>query len=226
MFSPIPNHVQQALARLMTQYQNSPNLQNMMAALINPLQDIEGVLTDMNDLRYLPLATGAQLDLIGVIVGISRPTGMSDANYLLLIYGQIKINTSQGQPEQMIQAFILFAGVSMVILAEFQNASFLFESVYVPPNQAAVDSLITTLNGAKPAGVRIDGIVSYDPDMAFAYDGPLSGFGYDDGSQTVGGKYAELYQFIGGGFAYDGDDPTGLGYGSLLDPLCGGAYLT
>ena len=179
----------------------------------------------MNNLRYLPEAQGAQLDIIGVIVGISRPKGMSDAQYLLLIYGQIKINISQGQPEQLIQAYLLFTSAPEVILTEFQ-ASVILASSYIPPDQHTVDNLITTLKQAAPAGVRIDGLISYDETMAFAYDGTLPGLGYDDGTQTVGGKYAALYQFIGGGFAYAGDDPSGLGYGSLLDPLAGGAYLT
>lgn len=226
MFSPIDNHVQQALARLLTQYKNSTNLQNLLTAIINPIQDIEGVLGELNDLRYLPDATGVQLDVIGIIVGLPRPVGATDAEYVLDLYGQIKINTSQGQPEQLIQAFLLFTGAATCILTEFENASFLIASPYVPPSQAVIDSLITTLSQAAPVGVRMDGIISYDATNAFAYDGALPGAGYDDGSQTVGGLYAQLDQFIGGGFAYDGDDPTGLGYGTLLDPLAGGAYLT
>ena len=226
MFTPINNHVEQAIARLVTQYKNAPNLQGLITAIVEQIQIIENSLTDMNTLRYLPDAQGQQLDNIGQIVGIARPAGMSDALYLNLILGQIKINTSQGQPEQVIQLFLLLTGAPFVILYEGANAEILLESSFQVPDQPTADNLIETISQATPAGVRVDGIVSFDPTMAFAYDGPLPGFGYDDGSQTVGGKYAELWEYAGGGFAYDGSDPSGLGDGSLSDPLCGGTYLT
>lgn len=225
MFNPIENHVDQALARLLEQYKNSPNLQGLITAIVGPIQTIEDELVDMNTLRYLPAATGAQLDVIGIIVGIKRVAGQSDASYLASIYGQIAVNISEGEPEQVITAFNVLTGSNFTIIAEFL-CSVILESAWVPSSQAQVDQIITTLQQATPAGVRVDGIVSFDPTEAFAYDGVLSGLGYDDGSQTVGGKYPTLYQFIGGGFAYDGDDIDGLGYGSLQDPLVGGAYLT
>lgn len=226
MFTPINNHVQQALARLLTQYQNSPNFQGLMRAMIGPVQDIENTLTDMNLLRYLPAAQGAQLDILGLLVGLPRPAGANDTLYLQLIYGQIKENNSEGQPEQAIQVFELLTQVSQVILYESRLAGILIESIWIPPSQAEVDRIIGILQNTIPAGVRCDGIVSYDADTAFSYDGALEGSGYDDGSQTVGGKYAQLFEFVGGGFAYDGDDNSGLGYGTLLDPLVGGTYLT
>jgi hypothetical protein len=226
VFTEILNHVQQGLARLVTQYQESPNIQKLLTAFIEQVQTIEDSLEDMNTARYIDDAIGQQLDNLGQIVGITRPPGASDAVYRNLILGQIKINTSQGQPEQVIQLFLLLTSAPFVILYEGYNADIVLESSYQIPNQAMADELITILSQATPAGVRIDDIVSFDPDMAFSYDGNLSGFGYDDGSQTVGGKYPFTWQFIGGGFAYDGDDPSGLGYGSLQDPLAGGAYLT
>jgi hypothetical protein len=226
MFTTIPNHVQQALARLVTQYQNSPNLQSLLSGIVTPCQDIENALVDMNNLRYLPDATGAQLDVIGVIVGLARTQGQSDASYILDLYGQIKVNTSEGQPEQAIQAFLLFTGAPYVLLYETHLASLFFNSIYTPSDQSAADMLIETMEEVTPAGVRVEGFVSFDPSEAFSYDGPLPGAGYGDaGDPTVGGKYGRGYQYIGGGFAYAGDDPTGLGYGSEVDPLVGGCYV-
>lgn len=225
MFNPIVNYVGDALKRLLTQYFDSPNFQGLLTAMIKPMQDIESTLTDMNTLRYLPNAQGAQLDIIGEIVGIKRPPGASDALYLQYIYGKIKENFSQGQPEQVIQVFQLFTGAGLVIYKE-GVAGFVLSSAWVPPDQATLDNIITILQNTAPAGVRCDGIISFDATNAFAYDGNLPGAGYDDGSQTVGGKYAQLYEFLGPGFAYDGNDSTGEGYGTLFDPLAGGAYLT
>jgi len=89
-----------------------------------------------------------------------------------------------------------------------------------------VDALILVLQNTAPAGVRCDGIVHYEGDLAFTYNGDEAGAGYDDGSQAVGGKYAQLFEYEGPGFAYAGDDLTGQGYGTLFDPLAGGCYLT
>lgn len=225
MFSPIPNHVQAALARLLTQYQGATNLKNLLTGLVTPIQDIEDALVDMNNLRYLPQAQGVQLDVIGIIVGLPRPPGLSDAAYILELYGQIKINTSCGQPEQVIQAFLLFTQQTFCILDEY-SASIILEDAYQIPNQQVADQLFLTLNQVRPAGVRIDELISFDPDNAFAYAGNLPGGGYDDGSGNVGGKYPLGWKYVGPGFAYLGDDPTGMGYGSVDDPLAGGCYLT
>lgn len=224
MFSPIPNHVQQALARLVTQYKNATKLQGLLTSLVNPIQDIESSLTDMNNLRYLQQAQGVQLDVIGIIVGLPRG-GRNDAQYRLALQAQIKVNVSCGQPEQVIQAYALFTGSPLVLLDEYRNASFILESDFDPGSQLAADNLILTVKQASPVGVRLDEIICFDPTEPFAYAGSLPGNGYDDGSQTVGGKYPNAYQYIGPGFAYAGDDPTGMGYGSDQDPLAGGAYL-
>jgi hypothetical protein len=197
-----------------------------MSSLLGPVQDIENTLSDMNDFRYLPDAYGQQLDNIGKIVGLERVPGMSDATYIQELYGQIKINSSDGEPEQAIQVFLLFTQTMFCILYEGHLASILLEGTWNPPSQAEVDQLLSVIQATIPAGVRCDGIVYFDPSNAFAYDGPLSGAGYDDGSQTVGGQYAQLWELLGPGFAYDGDDTLGLGYGTEFDPLSGGSYLT
>ena len=243
MFIQDNNMVAEAISRLLYQYSASPNLQGLITAIVEQIQAIEVALTPMNTERYLPGAQGAQLDIIGSIIGVSRPAGYTDAQYLVLIYAQIKQNTSQGQPEQVIQLFLLLTGVSFVFYGEGENSEFLVGSTYLPPNQAAVDSLINLLEAIGPAGVRCDGIITFDADIPFAYDGNLIGSGYDDGTQTVGGLMAQLFEYLGPGFAY-ADEPIGhlngpggltnplactngvpLGYGTLDDPLAFGAYL-
>ena len=192
MFTPIPDHVQQALDRLAQQYANATNLQNLLTALINPIQVIENSLTDMNNLRYLPNAMGAQLDVIGIIVGLTRIVGQDDASYLNALYGQIVINISSGSPEDMIKAFEIFTPATMTILYE-GICTLIFESPWIPPDQATVDTLLNNLQQAASAGIYVESIVSYDATLPFAYDGLLPGGGYDDGSGTIGGLYAEQY---------------------------------
>lgn len=218
MFNPIPNYVAAALSRLITQYKTAINLQNLLTAIVQPLDGIEGALTEMNTLRYLPDAVGAQLDLIGRIVGLPRPPGLSDEQYLLELYGQIKINTSQGQPEQAIQVFQLFTGATQVRLFEWYPARVQIQSAYIPPDQAAVDTIIAAVDATLPAGVATEGFVSYDASTPFGYAGVLT-----PGSGYTTGKYANLNRNKAP-FAYKGVNPTFRGYGAIEDPLVGGVY--
>jgi hypothetical protein len=220
------NLVAEGLARLLTQYQSSTALRQLLSAFILQVQTIEDALTGMNTLRYLSDASGQQLDNIGEIVGIARAAGQSDASYLTAILGQININTSQGQPEQIIRAFILFTGVTQVRFFEFPPASYLVESTYDPSDLAAIQSIFGILNDVSPAGVKIDGIVVYDPVSPFCYAGsmlPAAGYG-STGAPGVGGKYGFLILPFNGYFGYAGGSPEIAGYGSRLDPTIGGIY--
>lgn len=225
MFTPIPNHVAQALDRLITEYKNATNFRNLITALVGPIQDIEDMWTDMNTLRYLPSATGIQLDHIGSIVGLPRPAGMSDAQYILELYGQIKINTSDGQPEQAIQAFQLFTSAALILLDEDFPGEVLLESDYHFPDQASVQNLLHLMGEVLPAGVRCDGFIEFDPTNAFSFDGSLPGSGFgDSGDPSVGGLWPDL-RLDETPFAFAGDDPTPNGFGSSDDPLVGGVWV-
>jgi hypothetical protein len=225
MFIEIMDHVEEGLARLIYQYSNATNLQSLLTSFILQVQVIENVLTDMNNLRYLGQASGQQLDNIGEIVGIPRPIGTSDAAYFLEILGQIKINISQGQPEQIIQVFLLFTGVTQVRLFEEFPAEVLVESTYNPPDQTTLNNLLDVLGQTSPAGVRINGLVVYDATSPFAYRVNVApGAGYGTVSDpTVGGKYGTLRRAVYP-FGYGVSNPNIMGYGTKLDPLVGGAY--
>lgn len=226
MFNPISTHITDALARLMTQYQDAPYLRGFIQSIVGPVQEIEDSLGGMNTLRLLASATGIQLDNIGTIVGMARTPGDSDTIYRHKLYAQIKINTSEGQPEQAIQMYKIFTEAMLVLLYEFFPGSVMIESDYMPPDQPTVDLLLNILSEVLPAGVRPLGIVSFDETEAFAYDGTLAGLGYGTASDSsVGGKYPMLF-LRNTFFEYDGSDPGGAGYGSVSDPLVGGLYAT
>lgn len=225
MFTQITTHVQQALARLLYQYAIATNFQKLLTAFVQQVQVIENALVDMNTLRYLNDAVGQQLDNIGEIVGLPRPPGLSDAAYRLELLGQVKINISQGQPEQVIQVFALFTGEMQVRLFEMFPAAIKVESSYYPPDQDTVNSLFKVLGQTAPAGVRIAEIVSYDPVSPFAYRVNVApGAGYGSlSSPGMGGKYGTLFR-ARFPFGYAGTNPQIMGYGTLQDPLVGGSY--
>lgn len=226
MFEPILNHAEAAILRLVGQYANDENLKNLLRALIGPIQEIENALETMNTQRLLDNATGANLDLLGTIIGIARPAGASDEDYRQLLYAQIKINTSEGQPEQVIQTFQLLTNANLVLLSENFPAEVTLSSDHVFPGQDSINSILKILNMVLSAGVRPDGIITFDATEAFAYDGVLPGLGYGDATNpATGGKYATYDTYLVP-FAYAGSSVSDGGYGSTTDPLVGGGYVS
>jgi hypothetical protein len=110
------------------------------------------------------------------------------------------------------------------LLTEHFPGEITISSEHVFPDQAAIDMILGILDEVLPAGVRPDGIITFDATEAFAYEGGLPGLGYGDvGDLSAGGKYATL-DTKNGFFEYEGNDPKGLGYGTTEDPLVGGWY--
>lgn len=222
MFTPIVNHQADALRRLLGQYADSQRLKDLISALVVPIQEIEGVLTQLNVLRMLSTATGVQLDLIGTIVGLERFPGDTDDEYRQKIMAEIKVNTSEGEPERVIETYQLFTSAALVLLLEWFPAAISLQSDYMPPDQARVDLLLSIIEKVLPAGVRCDSLVAFDPTEAFAMEGSLPGLGFDDDAAPgTGGKFPTEF-FRNTFFEFEGDDVDGAGFGSEDDPLVGG----
>lgn len=226
MFTVITDHVQQAQKRLISQYFGIRSIEGTVEALVNPIQDIEYMLNDLNTQRTLDASIGVQLDNLAGIVAITRFGGESDDHLRLRVKAQILVNMSQGQPEIIISAFKLLTGAQLVLLDELYPAAVLLESEYIFPDQATVDQIIGILQDVVAGGVRVDGIVTFDAVSPFAMDGNLPGAGFGDLNDiTAGGLFATLNLFDGE-FAFDGDDPAGLGFGAIADPLVGGEFVS
>lgn len=107
MSSPkIQNHVEDARNRLLAQYYGKPRIEGLLRGLTLEAQNVEDTLYDMYWKRSVFAAEGAQLDIIGNLVGQPRE-GWSDAVYRIHIFGKIAINTAQGSPENLIAMFIM-----------------------------------------------------------------------------------------------------------------------
>lgn len=91
-----------ALPRLTGQFDNSPKLRALLAAIVGPLTVLE---TDADALiaeRWIDTAVGVQLDGCGYIVGESR-LGRTDDDYRSAIKFRVFVNTSKGTPVDMIR---------------------------------------------------------------------------------------------------------------------------
>lgn len=168
------------------------NIRKFLAAILASVQDVENALQQLYRERRIDTAVGAQLDVIGKVVGQSR-MGLSDDVYRRYCRARIATNRSRGSAEDLIR-------VSRLVLAD--------DAVYVHLQRGGIasvtvrleDAVVTHevarialgfLKQAVAAGVRL--VVEFLPQApadSFCFlGGPGKGFG---SSQIVadGGKFA------------------------------------
>jgi len=181
------------LARLIEQYKNKPNLTAMIKAYITTqFQDLETKGCALYDRLNIDLMEGTQLDNIGTIVGQDRD-GQDDPTYRIFIKTKIGANNSQSSVEDIISIWQILTGSDSVKVDELFPATLQISSGF--SLAAPYDLLILSLiEDVIAAGVRLEGILVYDPDNAFAFDtspnNPNTGGFGDLLDSGVGGLFA------------------------------------
>ncbi len=95
----ITNYAERGLSRLLSQFRGKPNWTKLIQIMMDRpdgysdahynLQEIENILYDLIEKRFLSKAEGMQLDLIGYFLGLARPHGLNDEKYRTLLRNQI-----------------------------------------------------------------------------------------------------------------------------------------
>lgn len=220
----ITTHVTDAKERLLQQYKESAKLKALLDAFHAQVQELENVFNDLYISRVINAASGQVLDDMGTIVGQAR-IGFDDIRYRSLLFSKVGENTSQGDPEKVLQVVKLLAVANIAQIQEWYPAGYgLYFSNSIPIN--LINFFYERLDRVDPAGVRLEALISFDETDAFAFAGPAgvaSGFG-DSSNLAIGGKLAVLnlrtlprFAFAPSGFD-NGDD----GFGTLADNLVGG----
>lgn len=96
------DHVAEALDRLCEQFRGKPKIAALLTGLASPMQDIEAALRQLLLERGVYTAAGAQLDVIGRIVGQAR-LGMADGDYRRFLLARITANRSNGTSEDLLR---------------------------------------------------------------------------------------------------------------------------
>lgn len=177
-----------AINNLLYQFENSPNLQNMVSVLTSELQEIESEVIKLMTLRTLENATGQQLDNIGEVLNVRR-TSADDEIYRAILKIRNARQSVTGTAESSIYLVKLFTGDEFASV--YQNNTYLVDVYY---NDTCNPS--ATLDNIKaffPVVTSLRGVVSSDG-LMFGFDG-------DDTS---------------GGFGSVHDASAGAGFGSLL----------
>jgi hypothetical protein len=159
----ITNYVQLALSRLLQQYQQRERIAGFYTAIATQCQELEDAIFSLDGGRQLWNGTttpayGAQLDGIGTLVGIAR-NGVSDQIYILLIFGKIAENFSDGTITS-VQAVIQFLFQPTSYQAQEIFPAGLYVSVENPAIPESlyplVESLVQNALGGHQDRVRSD----------------------------------------------------------------------
>jgi len=158
-----------------------------LSVLTAPAQDLENVIQQFLSDRFVDTAEGAQLDIIGAIVGQGR-NGMIDDDYRRYIRAKIAVNNSNGTFEDLLTiAFLVVYDADAVFLV--RNVGTATVVMYVDDiivSDALGTILGTFLQKAVSAGVRI--VTQWSNSLPAATFRLDSGPGLDQGhlSSTYG----------------------------------------
>jgi len=89
-------HVLQALDKLPIAHRGKTNIAHFLTALVTPIQEVENALWQLYAERNVDTAIGAQLTLVGKIVGQSREGVTDDDIFRRYVRARISVNRSKG----------------------------------------------------------------------------------------------------------------------------------
>lgn len=184
----ITDHPQRAISRLAEQLRGKPKLEGFIATKANRTQAIEDAMWQLIVLRSVETASGAQLDMLGRIVGQPR-NALNDDIYRLHIKAKIRLNATSGTMEEILSIFSLLIPDATLSIIEYFPASFVLRiSDFLMPEEQAT-FMNSFLQRAKAGGVRaiLEYFLSEDEDSFSFADGPGAGFG-DATDPDVGGN--------------------------------------
>lgn len=180
MFSQITDHAAQMVANLILALRK-PRLEALLTDVLGPaLQEVEDEAFGFLAGRDVLTAVGAQLDIIGRIVGLARQ-GWGDDRYRAYLLAQIAIRYSRGNGDRLLDV--------LAILSQTEGLTYLFE-VYPAQVQMEYDGplyptepewaadLVTFLERAACPGVLVGPMIERDPD-SFRFS--VAGAGFSEG---------------------------------------------
>lgn len=152
----VPDHVDQGLALLLTQFRNKPRLAGWIKSYLRQVQLLEDEIYDVIIKRMIDRATGEQLDVIGRIVGELRE-GRDDVLYKRFVFARILINKSTGTAKDVLGVLAATSDSTSLIFTEYFPASMAFECLEAMDFDPVM--LLGMLRDAKAAGVLLSLVV-------------------------------------------------------------------
>lgn len=173
------------------------NIRKLLKSWLGGVQYLEDVLQQLYSERRIDTAEGAQLDILGKLVGQKRD-GLTDDAYRRYIRARVSTNRSKGTLSEIIKVadLVVFDDDAYLHVQRQHTASYHFKVEDVVINDAAlIEALISFLIAASAAGVRP--MLETWPE-------------------------AEAQLFVLGGEGTTGNGKIGLGLGDSMNAATGG----
>ena len=181
----IVDHAKRALALLGSKVRSVEYVEEIVRALANEVQVLEDAIYDVAISRSVEGAYGAQLDLLGNLVGEPRE-GLTDILYRRFIAGAIQVRRSTGTGPQIIELVRTLTGSTDVRLINGGGAGYIVEyAVPVTIGGSLRNRVKDRITRATAAGVGVQLVEVVAPsrldgdgfilDIAPGFDGPGMG---------------------------------------------------
>lgn len=192
-------HTPLALSRLIERWkaERNPNLAKLISSYTDEIQELENAIWNAIVERLPDYAEGAQLDVLGRIVG-RRRDGLGDAAYRAHIKAQVRINQSFGCAADVIEVIKLVDTVPFHY-RDYPVASFVVWFDEPPSNASIGRELPDLISQTRAAGVN--GLVSFPVDRATAR-GAFFGSSYDPALNAARGFSSSYDSTVGGLFGH------------------------
>jgi hypothetical protein len=155
---------------LITQYQDRAKLRGFILSDLDDGNELENELFVLRDKFWLDTAEGVQLDVIGRIHDWRR-MGATDSVYRSLIKIKIALNQGSGEPETIINTFILLFNAGTVQISQVGNATLqIFVDVPITSTQKQFIERII------PAGVGL--FIVYNEGVPFGFENDPDALGF------------------------------------------------
>lgn len=133
--------VAEAKSLMLHQFENSPNLNALVGALVKPLQSLADEIERLGDGRYISAAQDNRLDILGRLVGQAR-LGMSDEDFKAWIKVRILLNRSSGTMENVFEILAVLFGPKPPIWINEYKPNDVVAIFFIPVKMTAVFGII------------------------------------------------------------------------------------
>lgn len=186
--SKIGNYDDVTRDRMIQQFKDecAPNIDGLLQTIVVEMQEVEDVLFQLLLNRDVTNAVGAQLDIIGEIVGIARE-GRSNTEYRQAVLVQIQVNNTGGQEAALAALLENLVDPDVISIIEVFPAGL---DVSIDETGVTIGT-VQLLRKAVAATVDLQ-FSQVDPgETPFAFDGPGFGDGFGNlVTPTDGGVFA------------------------------------
>lgn len=95
---------------LLSQFVGKPRIEALLCVFMEQVDVLEQILADLEQLRSIDLAFGAQLDVLGVILGLPRAPWEGDADYRTALISWSAATIANGRPNEVIDVAQTYLG--------------------------------------------------------------------------------------------------------------------